>query len=170
MTTVAKNEAGLKSLIGTVTSRSVVVVERGPVGEFAHAIFDENPIYQTPGAATAAGFAAIPAPPTFSFVMGHWGSFPELQPSDGASLTSIFALVGPHLPPGGLILHGEQSFSFERPIVVGDRLVGTGTLTDAYAKVSGDKTMYFIVAETSWREEKTDDAVCSSRFNVIYRV
>lgn len=170
MTTATSGAGSLASLIGTVTAHSVVVIERGPVALFARAIFDEDPIYQTPRAAKAAGFEAIPAPPTFPFVMSHWGSFPEDQPADAAELTSIIALVGPLLPPGGLILHGEQSFHYARPVRVGDRLSAVGTVADAYEKKSGDKTMYFIVVETIWRDVASDEFVCSSRFNVIYRV
>jgi hypothetical protein len=41
----------LTQLIGTRTSSSSVVVERGPVGGFAIAVCDQNPIYRDPRAA-----------------------------------------------------------------------------------------------------------------------
>ena len=44
-----------KSLIGTPTGRSKITVERGPVSNFAKALQDENPIYQSPEAAKQAG-------------------------------------------------------------------------------------------------------------------
>src|SRR5438445_11640759 len=71
-----------KSLIGTPTGRSKITVERGPVSNFAKAVKDENPIYQSPEAAKGAGFADIPAPPTWAFSMAHWGTFAEDQPPD----------------------------------------------------------------------------------------
>ena len=72
----------LTKLIGTRTSSASVVVERGPVGGFALAVCDQNPIYRDPRAATAAGFDSIPSPPTFPFVMETWGRFAELQPAE----------------------------------------------------------------------------------------
>ena len=73
----------LKALIGTRTSSATVVIERGPISAFALAVCDQNPIYKDPRAAEAAGLDAIPAPPTFPFVMETWGRFSELQPADG---------------------------------------------------------------------------------------
>ena len=58
-----------KSLIGTPTGKSKITVERGPVSNFAKALTDDNPIYQNPEAAKAAGFENIPAPPTWGFAM-----------------------------------------------------------------------------------------------------
>jgi hypothetical protein len=69
-----------KSLIGSSTGRSRITIERGPVSNFAKAVTDESPIYQTVEAAKAAGFENIPAPPTYPFAMAHWGTFPEEQP------------------------------------------------------------------------------------------
>ncbi len=71
----------LKAVIGTRTSSATVVIERGPIAAFALAVCDQNPIYRDPRASEAAGFDAIPSPPTFPFVMDTWGRFAELQPS-----------------------------------------------------------------------------------------
>src|SRR5947209_20204253 len=72
-----------KSVIGTPTGTSKVVIERGPLSVFARSVKDENPIYQDPRAAKEAGFDDIPAPPTYAFSgMTFWGTFPEIQPED----------------------------------------------------------------------------------------
>ena len=44
---------------------------------------DTSPIYRNADAARAAGFADIPAPPTFGFSIQNWGKWEELQPEDG---------------------------------------------------------------------------------------
>src|SRR5438105_8987789 len=44
------------TLIGTSTGRSRITIERGPVSNFAAAVTDEDPVYQSMGAAKAAGF------------------------------------------------------------------------------------------------------------------
>src|ERR1700722_5790345 len=143
----------LTQLIGTRTSSATVVVERGPIAAFALAVCDQNPIYRDPRASEAAGFDAIPAPPTFPFVMDTWGRFAELQPSDGPPAGGGMAKVlGPLMAKGGLILHGEQAFEYPRPAEVGDGLDGEGTVVDAYAKESKGRTMTFIVTETVWRD------------------
>ena len=70
------------SIIGKPTGARKVRVERGPVEFFARSLLDDNPVYHDGTAAAAAGFDGIPAPPTFSFVMGHQGTRVEEQPPD----------------------------------------------------------------------------------------
>jgi acyl dehydratase len=157
----------LKQLIGKPIAKTRVVVERGPVANFAVAVGDDNPIYQNPEAAKAAGLPAVPAPPTFSFVVDNWGKFPEIQPEDApeGGLGEVLALL---MRNGGMILHGEQEFTYHRPVFVGDVLLGEGTVVDAYAKESKGKVMTFVVTETVWRDE-AGNPVVTSRFNVIHR-
>jgi acyl dehydratase len=158
------------SVIGKPTGASQVTVERGPVANFARAVLDENPVYQSPKAARAAGFASIPAPPTFSFAMQYWGKFAEDQPADPTGGENpMRKLMGELFGKGGLVLHGEQEFEYHRPLVVGDVLVGEGRITDVYEKESKGRTMTFIVTETVWCHEKTDDPVVTERFNLIHR-
>jgi acyl dehydratase len=158
------------SVIGKQTGAYKVTVERGPVANFAGAVLDENPVYQTPEAAEAAGFAAIPAPPTFSFAMQHWGKFAEDQPPDPTGGENpMHKVMGELFGRGGLVLHGEQEFEYHRPLMVGDRLVGEGRITDMYEKESKGRTMTFLVTETVWRDEKTHEPVVTERFNLIHR-
>jgi len=70
---------------------------------------------------------------------------------------------------GGIILHGEQEFEYFRPVVVGDVLLGEGTVKDAYTKDSKGKTMTFIVTETQWKDATTGEPVVTTRFNLIHR-
>jgi acyl dehydratase len=158
------------SVIGKPTGAYKVTVERGPVSNFARAVLDENPVYQSPDAARAAGFDAIPAPPTFSFAMQYWGKFAEDQPPDPTGGDNpMHKAMGQLFAKGGIVLHGEQEFDYHRPLVVGDVLVGEGTVTDIYEKESKGKTMTFIVTETVWRDDKTDEPVVTERFNLIHR-
>ncbi len=159
----------LKKIIGKPMSKSKVVVERSAVTNFATAVCDDNPVYGDPRAAAAEGFPAIPAPPTFSFVMTNWGQFPEIQPDDVPGGNPMGEVIGPLMAKGGLILHGEQSFEYHRPVLVGDVLSGEGTVVDAYTKESKGKTMTFVVTETVWSDDRTGDPVVTTRFNVIHR-
>jgi acyl dehydratase len=159
----------LKKIIGKPMSKSKVVVERSAVTNFAAAVCDENPVYRTPAAAAEAGLDAIPAPPTFSFVMQNWGQFPEIQPEDRPTGNPMGEVIGPLMAKGGLILHGEQEFIYHRPVYVGDVLSGEGTVVDAYTKESKGKTMTFVVTETVWKDDRSGEPVVTSRFNVIHR-
>jgi len=163
------DEPDLQSLIGKPTSKSKVVVERGPVANFATAVCDSDPVYRNPQAAAEAGFDRIPVPPTFPFVMSAWGEFPDIQPADRPAGNALGQVIGPLMAKGGLILHGEQEFEYFRPVFVGDVLVGEGKIVDAYSKESKGKTMTFVVTETLWKDDATGEPVVSTRFNLIHR-
>lgn len=162
------DDRSLNELIGTRTQISTVVVERGPVMFFADSVFDDSPESHDPVASHEAGFDGIVAPPTFPISMESWGRFPELQ--DGINHPGMMAALAPLLANGGLILHGEQSFHYHRPVVVGDVLVGEGTVVDAYSKESKGKTMTFVVTETVWKDQESGEPVVTSRFNIIHRI
>lgn len=157
------------SVIGKPTGKSKVVVERGPVANFAKAVKDESPVYQSPDAAKDAGFDAIPAPPTFGFAMENWGKFTEIQPADKVEGSPMMEIIGSLMSKGGMVLHGEQEFEYHRPIRVGDVLSGEGKVTDAYEKESKGRTMTFLVTETVWKDDKSGEPVLTSRFNLIHR-
>jgi acyl dehydratase len=159
-----------KSLIGTATGKSKIRIERGPVSNFAKAVKDESAIYQDPGAAKAAGFADIPAPPTYGFAMAHWGTFAEEQPDDPTKgRNPIMEIIGGLMQKGGLILHGEEEFEYHRPLVVGDVLDGEGKVTDIYEKDSKGKTMTFVVTENVFTDANNGEKVLTTRMNLIHR-
>jgi len=160
----------LSTIIGTPTGTTVVTVERGQVALFASAVKDDNPVYRDPRAAAAAGLPGIPAPPTYPFVMGNFGAYPELQTDDAPAGNPMGAVLGPLMAKGGLILHGEQEFTYHRPVFAGDVLEGKGLVVDAYQKESKGKTMTFVVVETAWSDSATGEPVCTSRMNIIHRV
>ena len=160
----------LTAIIGTPTSRTVVTVERGQLAEFASAVKDGSPVYRDTRAAAAAGLAGIPAPPTYPLVMGNFGAYPELQPEDAPTGGAMAGVLGPLMAKGGLILHGEQEFTYHRPVLAGDVLEGRGTVVDAYRKESKGKTMTFVVVETIWSDRSTGEPVCTSRMNIIHRI
>lgn len=91
----------------------VYEVSREKIRDFAVATGDLNPIYLSAQAAQAAGHADVIAPPTFLTVVGF--RFPDTSPVVDPELGLDYSLV----------VHGEQSFVLERPVVAGDRLVST---------------------------------------------
>jgi acyl dehydratase len=160
----------LDKIIGRPTGTTVVTVERGQLGLFAQAVKDESAVYRDPRAAAAAGLPGIPAPPTYPFVMGSFGVYPELQTEEAPAGNPMAEVLGPLISKGGIILHGEQEFTYHRPVLAGDVLVGEGKVVDAYQKESKGKTMTFVVVETAWSERGTGEPVCTSRMNIIHRI
>ena len=93
------------ALVGHETQPETDTISAEAVGQFADAIGDDSAAYRDAEAARAAGFATIPAPPTF--VTRFRVPFAE------AGLDTEHSQV----------LHGEQEYSYERPVGVGDALV-----------------------------------------------
>jgi acyl dehydratase len=108
------------------------LVGREKIREFARAVFATSAINTDPDAAIAAGYSDIVAPPTFPVV---------IQESTLAQLLAE--------PDAGIdfsrVVHGDQRFSYTRPIVAGDEL--TATLTVASIKSLGGHSM--VTAEST---------------------
>lgn len=92
------------------------LVGREKVREFARAVLATSPLHHDPEAARAAGYADVVAPPTFPIVV------------QDATLQQLLAD-----PDGGVdfsrVVHGDQRFTYTRPIVAGDELTATMTVT-----------------------------------------
>ena len=116
-----------RAFIGRRTGPVVYEVEAWHVRRFADAIGDPSPLYRDEEQARAAGYAAIPAPPTFAAA---------LRPEDLRSELGI---------DFRRILHGEQSYTYARPLLVGDVVSVTASISDLYEKVGRSGTMGFIV-------------------------
>jgi len=157
--------------IGMPTSKGTLVVERAPLSNFAGAVTDNNAIYRNAAVAADAGFADIPAPPTFGFSIQNWGKWEELQPPDGTPKRSpMMEVIGGLMAKGGMVLHGEQSFTYHQPLTVGMRLEYSGEVQDIYSKQSGERTMTFMVIEDVYRDAATGEPVLTSVMNLIHRI
>jgi acyl dehydratase len=104
-------------LIGRVfPPTSPYLVGREKVREFARAVFADDTQHVDPAAAQALGYADVVAPPTFAIVMQE---------------LTLHQLLGE--PDSGIVLqndlHAEQRFRYTRPIVAGDELTATLTVT-----------------------------------------
>jgi acyl dehydratase len=90
-------------------------VSRVKIAEFAAAIGDPNRIYHDLAAAQAAGYPDVIAPPTFPIVI-----------SMAASGTAI---ADPGLGINyAMVVHGEQRFSYTRPLRAGDMVTAQSTI------------------------------------------
>jgi len=102
------------------------LVGREKIREFARAVFSDNPVNHDPDAAKSAGYPDIVAPPTFPIVVQERTLAQLLaEPDAGIDFTRV--------------VHGDQRFSYSRPIVAGDEL--TATLTVSSVKSLGGHSM-----------------------------
>ncbi|WP_096391823.1 FAS1-like dehydratase domain-containing protein [Halopenitus persicus] len=133
-------------------------IEPGKVSEFASAIQDDNPIFHSREAANKNGYENIPAPLTFT----RTSYFPRYRP-EGIDEDLGFDLDLNY----DNVLHGEQEYEYERPVVVGDTLTGTTTLVDVYQKEGVRAgTMTFCIYETEYYDED-DKLVVTERISRI---
>ncbi|MGW3245066.1 FAS1-like dehydratase domain-containing protein [Streptomyces sp. NPDC001070] len=99
-------------------------VGREKIREFAEAVGDPNPVYTDPDAAKALGHPDVIAPPTFPFVITYKASGQVvLDPELGLDY--------------GRVVHGDQKFSYTRPVRAGDRLSVTVTI-EAIKSLAGN--------------------------------
>jgi acyl dehydratase len=91
-------------------------VSRVKIADFAEAIGDDNPLYLDRAAAQAAGYPDVIAPPTFPIVV---------------TMAASRAAVG---DPGlglnyAMVVHGEQRFTYSRPLHAGDVVTAQSTIS-----------------------------------------
>lgn len=120
------------------------LVGREKVREFAAAVLATDPISFDVAAAQAAGHADLVAPPTFPVVVQQ------------LTLDQLLAD-----PEAGIdfsrVVHGDQRFTFSRPVIAGDEL--TATLTVTAVKSLGAHSM--VTAESVILDGSGDHVVTS---------
>ncbi|MDU4253024.1 MaoC family dehydratase N-terminal domain-containing protein [Pseudomonas sp.] len=123
-----------KSLIGRSTGVTTTEVEKGRLRFFAKAIGETDPVYFDEEAARAAGYRALPVPPTFLMCLESEGRNPQ---------AIVEEVMGFDL---GRILHAEQEFIYYRMAFAGDVLTFDTRIADVYEKKGG--ALQFVVQET----------------------
>jgi len=119
-------------------------VGREKLREFAIAIGDMNPAYHDVAHAQSLGHPDVVAPPTFAFTI--------------AMRAMAVAVFDPGL---GLdysrVVHGEQRFAYQRPLVAGDEVVVTTTIENLRVAAGND-----ILTTRSDLATVDGEAICSA--------
>jgi len=126
-------------------------VSRSKIAEFADAIGDPNPVYRDRDAAAAAGYPDVIAPPTFPIVV--------------TMAASGQAIADPGLGINyALVVHGEQRFSYARPLRAGDVVTAQSTIETI-------KTLGRNVVMTTRTEVRTvtGEQVCTAYSTLVER-
>jgi acyl dehydratase len=92
-------------------------VSRVKIGEFADAIGDPSLLYRDAGAAQAAGYPDVIAPPTFPVVI--------TMAAAGRAVTDPG--LGLDYP---MVVHGEERFEYSRQLTAGDVVTAEVTISD----------------------------------------
>jgi len=99
-------------------------VGREKIREFAEAVGDSHPAYVDVEAARALGHSDVIAPPTFVFSITYRAAGEVVQdPQLGLDYSRV--------------VHGDQKFSYVRPVRAGDRLTVTSTI-EAIKSLAGN--------------------------------
>ena len=126
-----------KNAIGRSSPPTLNEVEKGAIRKFAEALGDYNPIYYDEEYARASGFPTIVAPPTFP---ASFHSAADLRELLGVGIKSL--------------LHAEQAFDYERPILAGDRIYVSTKVADVLEKTGPAGKMDVAVIEDEGRDEE----------------
>lgn len=139
--------------IGKTRPAQTLVVEKGRLRFFAEAIGETNRVYVDEQDARKAGYASLPAPPTFTFCLEQDVSSPlEFLESIGVDMRRV--------------LHGEQSFTYHAVVCAGDKISLETRISDIYEKKGG--TLEFIVLDTACRNQN-DVKVAEQRTVIVVR-
>lgn len=138
------------SIIGLSGKPFIFEVEKGHIRQFAEAIGDDNPLYVDQEYAADTPYEGLIAPPTFPIAVASTGGDLPIELDTRR------------------MLHGEQAFTYYKPIRPGDRLHCQMKIADLYERKGRSGNMQFLVLCT---EMKDDDGelVVVSEMTIVYR-
>jgi acyl dehydratase len=139
--------------IGHSLSASVLHVDRARLQFFAKATGETRPAYVDVNAARSIGYPDIPAPPTFLFAADLDSGVHDQMLLD----LEIHA---------SSILHGEQSFTYHKPVFAGDIITVRSVISDIYEKKNG--ALEFIVKNSRALNQR-DELVVELQMVLICR-
>lgn len=134
--------------IGKKSNKIKNIVERGAVKKFAESIDDTHPIYLDEETGENSRYKRNIAPPTFPRVFDYG------------------VIDGLNLPNKGLI-HGEQTYHYERPLLVGEELYCYTVVKDYYEKAGKNGSMGFLVLENNGQDPSGNTIFTSSSVVII---
>jgi len=126
-------------------------VSRVKIADFADAIGEPSELCRSKEAAQKAGYPDVIAPPTFAIVISM-KSTAVLQADPGLGLDY------------SMVVHGEQSFAYSRPLHAGDVVVATSTVESI--RVIGGMSMMVTSTDISTVD---GEHVCTTKSTIVER-
>jgi acyl dehydratase len=126
-------------------------VDAALIKEFAAAVGASDPIHVDPEAARARGYRDVVAPPTMAvrFEQQSQAAY-VVDPQAGIDFSRV--------------VHGEQAYTHHRPIVAGDELMGTTTVTSI--REAGGHAMITLTTELV---DADAEPVCTAVSTIVVR-
>ncbi|WP_214484144.1 MaoC family dehydratase N-terminal domain-containing protein [Bacillus sp. SM2101] len=137
-----------RKLIGKRSKKHRNTIERGAVKKFAEAIGDPHPIFIDEKVGTESRYKTNIAPVTFPRVL-NYGVIEGLQ-----------------LPKKGLI-HGEELYHYERPLLVNEEILCYQEVEDYYDKSSNSGELGFLVLK-SYGEDVSGNIVFTAKSTIVF--
>ena len=142
-----------RSAIGRTTPVSTMEIEKGHIRKFAEAVGDDNPLYCDEEHAKNSRYGGIIAPPTFVTTLGF-----ESKGNLMEGLDINYARL----------LHGEQEFEYFKPIMAGDTISFSTSITDISEKEGRSGAMDIVKTEMTGHNQD-GDKVFVGRSTVVIR-
>jgi acyl dehydratase len=137
--------------VGKTYPPNLYAVGREKIKEYASAVGEHNPIHLDHEAARAAGYADVVAPPMFAVVFAGRAVMPALfDPEVGIDFAHM--------------VHGAQEFRWGDPVIAGDEIATTATVTDVSER--GEMGVYVFETESRNQDGET---VCTGIWTNIVR-
>ena len=126
-------------------------VSRVKIADFANAIGEPSPLCRDREAARKAGYPDVIAPPTFAIVISM-AAVGQAQSDPGLGLNY------------SMVVHGEQNFSYARPLHAGDVVVATTTIESIRA--GGGMSMLVTATDIATVD---GEHVCTAKSTIVER-
>jgi acyl dehydratase len=136
------------AIIGQEIDEVTFPIDRSKLAELARSYGDADPVWHDPQAAHAAGFNAVPTPPTVTVLVNHWR---------GGGVAGLVEAIGADL---SRILHGEAAWEYLVPVRMGDTLTArqkVADVTQRQGKRGG--TMTLVKIDTEFTNQRGELAV-----------
>jgi acyl dehydratase len=136
------------SAIGRTLAPVTAHVEPGRLRYFLNTLGETNPVYRDATAAKATGSSGPPIPPTYLFCLEMMDSEKPFEMLEALDIDLR------------KVLHGEQTFIYHAPIVVGDELTLQSKVSNVAQKKGGAMTLITVTTRvTNQRGEHVADAI-----------
>lgn len=129
-------------LLGMRSGPHRTTIRAEAIRAYAEAVADPHPAYREAEAALALGYAGIVAPPTAAALL-------FIEP-----LMSLVRAAEGRIDFARLV-HGDQSYTFVRPLVAGETVLVTGEITEEYTRGGH----LFLVVESVARDTSGGEVV-----------
>lgn len=127
------------------------VVQAEHIAQFADAVGAGSPVHRDAGAARAAGYRDVVAPPTYAVVVAQQCDAQLVRdPAAGIDFSRV--------------VHGQQAFAHHRPIVAGDAV--TGVLHVDAVREAGGHTMVTTRSELATTD---GERLCTATSTIVVR-